>query len=258
VLNDDGSAVAGENPAEGSIMWDTFARSTDKYRGRYDEKLTVENHYLGADTRHVGGVIFNDLKDKLGEGCKILKATLTLSCCNASVKDKQSAEVIAYPFIEEWNYPGFSWVCRKYNEAGKTEKNLPWNQAAPEINLTPAPDSTADANVYDFTGTHKGKPIRSQGMRPAINKPDLRQGDTAEFDVTEVVKLWCSGDLPNYGWALVAPNAGTYIRFWASNGDQSDPRLTIEYEGGAPPQAAPVDLESLFNVSPTNPPPAAE
>jgi|GEM_PF-2695919 len=246
-IYDDGTATGGDNPSEGTIMWDTFARNTDGYRGRYDEKLSVENAFLGSNTMNIAAILFNDLNARIGEGKKIVKATLALSCCNASSKSGKPVQVVAYPFIEEWNYSGFSWNSKMYRE-GRGEKFLGWNKESKAINPQPAPDTDADKDVYDFAEAHKGVKISATGIRPTTMKPELRMGDITEFDVTEVVKLWYSGELPNYGWALVASNPGTYVRFWASNAGEFDPRLTVEVESAE--QAAPA-VEPAADVPPT-------
>lgn len=212
---------SGEN-SEDTLVNDTYARSNDEFRGRFSDKLYVANQYDGRSC--VSALRFNGLETRIGEKKTILKATLRMLTTNAS--GPKPIEVIAYPFIEDWSYDRFSWSKRLYD--GKTLHT--WNADPQHINVEPADSTDADVAVYDFAKTHKGKTISAYGHREGTDVTTIAEGSFTEFDVTDIVKLWYAGELPNHGWAFVAPNPENYIRFWATNGEGAAPKLVVEVQ----------------------------
>ncbi|MDA0990175.1 MAG: DNRLRE domain-containing protein [Verrucomicrobia bacterium] len=219
-LGDDGGA---SESSEDALLHDTYARSNDEMRGRFGDKLYATRNFQGETNISISAVQFVGLKERLGEHRRIVKATLRLVVTNAS--GPKPIECIAYPFIEEWSYDRFSWSTRLVD---KTRHH--WNTDPQGLNPEPASDSDADVATYDFTKRHQGKIISATGEREISGVSTLAPEETAVFDVTDVVRLWVDGDLPNYGWALVAPNEGSYLRFWASNGEGTGPTLVVEVE----------------------------
>ncbi|MCE9615649.1 MAG: DNRLRE domain-containing protein [Lentisphaerae bacterium] len=224
-LTEEGGATAGTDtvaPTEDSSVNDTFCRSVGEFRGRFAEKLYVQRDFPSNETC-VAAIIFQDLKERIGEGRKIVKAKLVLECSNSS--GPKPIEAVAYPFIQDWDYNRMDWRMRKHDG-----KERLWNTSPEHLNLTPAPTTADDVNVYDFAERHGDTAILAYGMRPGTDITTIAESMDAEFDVTKVVKLWYDGTIPNYGWAVVALHPGTYMRFIATNGEGNGPRLVVEVE----------------------------
>lgn len=231
-LTDEGGASAGSAdgttpPSEDPSVNDSYVFKDSNMRGRFAEKLYVERDFAtegGAPVTAVAMIRFHDLVERIGEGRKIIKAKLVLECTNSS--GPKPIEAIAYPFIQDWDYNRLDWTLRMHD--GKVRM---WNaEPNTHLNLTPAPTTVDDVNIYDFTERHGDTVVMAYGMRPDSDITTIAESMPAEFNVTEIVKLWYASSLPNYGWAIVAPNAGTYMRFWATNGEGPAPKLVIEVE----------------------------
>lgn len=222
-LMDDGTAT---DSIEGIIISDTYCSGArPDLRGRWSDKLYMSKAWQTPDNDMVAAIQFHDLESSIGEGKTIVSAKLIFQCTNAS--GPKPIEVIAYPFLQEWGYNRMNWTLRMFD--GKLRK---WNVDPENINLDPAPTTSEDVNIYDFAEKCNDVWINAKGLRAGtMDNTSLSGGLDAEFDVTEIVKLWYDGTLPNNGLALVAQTPGTYIRFWATNGEGEGPKLVIEVEG---------------------------
>ena len=227
---DDGSASAGSDDGsvqamEGSIMSDSFSESTRKdFRGRWDGKLNLGTTTGGQN--YLAALKVNELLADLTPDKKITSAKLIMYCTNNNNKNGENNEAYAYPMLEDWRYDRLCWNMRMFDT-----KQRKWNTPAEGPNLKPAPDAaTADVKVFDFAEGYKGQPISAVGKRVGTEITKLGTGESIEFDVTAIVKLWQSGELKNYGWALICPTEGSYVRFASSNSESNKPKLVIEYE----------------------------
>ena len=106
-----------------------------------------------------------------------------------------------------------------------------WNAPpASHFNVAPAASTADDPTAYDCAERHDETPVLAQAHRPGSDNQSVAESMDAEFDVTKIVRLWYDSTLPNYGWVLIAPGSGDYVRFWASNGEGNGPRLIIDVE----------------------------
>jgi hypothetical protein len=229
---DDGSASAGSDDGsvqamEGSIMSDSFADSTrSTFRGRWDGKLNLGAFADTNSPTYLAALKINELLADLTPDKKITSAKLIMFCTNNKNNNGEKNEAYAYPMLESWDFNRLCWDIRMVDA-----KQRKWNTPAEGPNLKPAPDAAAaDVKVFDFAEGYKGQPISAVGKRVGSENTKLGTGESIEFDVTAVVKLWQSGELKNYGWALICPTEGSYVRFASSNSEGNKPKLVIEYE----------------------------
>jgi len=72
-------------------------------------------------------------------------------------------------------------------------------------------------------------------MAAEVLSGTISQGEWAEVDITDIVRDWYGGAMPNYGLVLRA-QSGTYINFWAGSNTPSPdlrPELVIDYGSGS-------------------------